>query len=101
MKNASWKVKIHSKANLNKQDVTQKVCEELLFIAIVFLAKNNGLQAGWNRKRRRELKENQELGESQAKKIKNKKKIKRKQAGKCYKIWLYPQWITEDNLKYR
>jgi len=48
-----------------------------LSIATVFIARNNGLRAGWNRKRRRELEENQKLGESQAKKIKNKKNKKK------------------------
>lgn len=84
MKNASWKVKIHSKANLNKQDVTQKVCEELLFIAIVFLAKNNKLQAGWNRKRQWELEENKKT------KIWKKPKKAKEEVGKCYKVRLHP-----------
>ena len=82
---------VHNKVNPNKQDFIQELYEDLLPIATVFIARNNGLRAGWNRKRRRELKENQKLGESQAKKIKKIKTIKRKQAGKCYKIWLYPQ----------
>lgn len=81
---------VHNKVNPNKQDFIQELYEDLLPIATVFIARNNGLRAGWNRKRRRELKENQELGESQAKKIKNKKKNKKKTGRKMLQDLVVP-----------
>jgi predicted site-specific integrase-resolvase len=59
-KQAACKIIVHNEANSNEQDVTQELSEGLLYILTVFVARNNGLRAGRNRKRRRELEGNQE-----------------------------------------
>jgi predicted site-specific integrase-resolvase len=85
-KKTACRIVVHSKANPNKQDVTQKLSEYLLSIVTVSVAKNNGLRAGLKRKKRRESEESQE-NQGTIKEMQENKEP----AGRCKKIRLYPQ----------
>jgi predicted site-specific integrase-resolvase len=49
-KKAACRIMVYNTANSNEQDVTQKLSENLLFIVIVFVARNNELRVGRKKK---------------------------------------------------
>jgi hypothetical protein len=83
---------VYGKANQSGQAVAREL-SKILFIVIVFVAKNNRLPGG-NRKKRQKLEESQKLDEKIDKESRGKTKEPagktKKPAGKIIMIRLYP-----------
>uniref|UniRef100_A0A146MCH0 Putative resolvase R771 n=1 Tax=Lygus hesperus TaxID=30085 RepID=A0A146MCH0_LYGHE len=54
-KKASCRIVVHNATDKPESDDTQELSEDLLSIVTVFVARNNGLRAGKNKRRRKEL----------------------------------------------